>query len=213
MIGEGEDRAFGRVDDVTAQRARIGAVEGDLLNRLHELGVLALPDNLQPAIMYIDFQSAGRKRAAEHHAFRVVADVHKAACPRHDAAKPADIHIADCINLRRAQEGDVQAAAVIEIEHVGRIDEGRRHVRSAKGEAARGDAPNGAAFDRHNQVIDDVLLSRHRCDAFRQANAEVDNVTFLKFQCGAAGDDFALVEGMRREFRRLRRVFQQRTPD
>ena len=111
-----EDAALGHVEHRLARLRRVGAAEGDLLDRLHELAAAAFLHDAQLAVVDLDFEAAGGERAGEHHPARVLADVDEAARAGEPRAEAAHVDVAVGVDLGHAEARHVEAAAVVEVE-------------------------------------------------------------------------------------------------
>src|SRR4029450_12251914 len=98
-----------------ARLGSVAAVEGDLLDRLHELPGLALADDRKLAVGDPDLEAAGGEGSGEHYPARALADVDEAAGPCEARPEPAHVHVAIAVDLGHAQARHVGAAAAGEV--------------------------------------------------------------------------------------------------
>ena len=99
------------------------------------------------------------------------------------------------IDLGEAEEGAVEPAAIVEVELIGLVDDSLRIDRGAEVEAGGRHAADHAGLGRQREQIGDALFRCHGGDAFRHADAEIDDGVGLELQRRAPGDDLALVHG------------------
>ena len=102
------------------------------------------------------------------------------------------LRLPDFVGLGEAEEGEVEAAAVVEVELVRLIDNrlgvgGRAEVQTRCRYAA-----DHAGLGSQRHEVDDALFRGHGRDAFRHADAEVDDRARLQLECRPSRDDFAL---------------------
>ena len=89
-----EHAALGDVEHPLPSRGGEATVEGDLLDRRHELAAAAFLGDAQPAVARSRPEPAGGEGAGEDHGPSVLRDVDEAAGPGEPAAEPADIDVA-----------------------------------------------------------------------------------------------------------------------
>ena len=93
-----------------------------------------------------DVEIAGRQRAAEDHALRVLADVDEAADADDPVAEAADVDVAFGVDLGEREEREIETAAIVEIELRGLLDH--------RGEVL----PAARVAARDRRAADDALL-------------------------------------------------------
>jgi hypothetical protein len=103
------------------------------------------------------------------------------------------LRLPSAVGLGQAEEGDVEPAAVVEIELAGLVDDGLGIDGRAEIEPAGRHAADHAGFGGQREQVDDLFLGRDAGDAFRHADAEIDDVVGGQLHRRAAGDDLALV--------------------
>ena len=113
-----KDRALCDKQGFATLRGCEGSIVANLLDRMHELAMASLSDDLQSAVPAFDLQTTGGKGAAEHDFAGVLTDIHKAANTDNLVSKPADIDIAFGINFGKRQKGDIQSTAIIKIKEL-----------------------------------------------------------------------------------------------
>ena len=117
-----KDRALCDKQGFAPLRGCKGGIVANLLDRMHELAMASLGDDLQSAVPAFDLQTTGGKGAAEHDFAGVLTDIDEAANADNFISEPADIDIAFGINLGKGQKGNIQSTAIIEIKLLGLVD-------------------------------------------------------------------------------------------
>ena len=170
-----EDGALGDVEDLLAIAESGGAVEADVLDFLHKLGL-----------------AFGLEGAAEDEAAGALGDVYKAADASEAVGEAGDIDAAFGIDLDGTKDGDVEAAAVVVVELRGLVDDGLWEVAAAEAEAGGGDAACGAALDGEGELLEAAGFGSDHGDGLGEADAEIDDVSFAHLLQGAGADAFAI---------------------
>src|SRR5271165_761091 len=192
-----EHATLGDVVDRLAAVVGVLSVEGDLLDLLQELPLLAIFQDAELAVLHCHLQAGAGEGADKHHEPRILADIDETACPGEPAAKAADVDVARGIALRHAEAGHVEAAAVVEVELLVLVDH-RIHVDAgAEVAAARRNATDYAGLYGQGQQVGDLLFVGHRRHAFGHADTKVDDAVWWQLEGGAASDDLARVDGGR----------------
>lgn len=90
--------------------------------------------------------------------------------------------------MGHAQKGDVQSAAIVKVK-LGRLVDNRLRVAGgAEIEAACGNTAQNAWLGGQGHQINGLLFIGDIGDAFRHADAKIDDAVRQNFKCGAAGD-------------------------
>ncbi len=172
-----------------------------MLDLVDELAHRAFVDDAQEPIADCDLQPARGERPGEYHLARVLADVDEAARAGQDRAEFADVQVAVTIRLRQSEHRHIESAAIVEIELVRLVDHRLRVGRHAEIESAGRHPADHARFGGERDRLQHALLGRHMRDAFRHADAEVDDIAFGQLHQGAPCDDLALAQRHRRDRR------------
>ena len=102
------------------------------------------------------------------------------------------------VRLGKTQKGCIETTAIVEIELIGLIDDGLRIGRRTEIEPSRRYASNHARFSRERHQIGDLLLIGDVRNAFRHADAEIDDAVGVELKRRAPRNDFPLVQLHRR---------------
>ena len=199
ILAEAEDAALRHEQHRLAVLGREPPAEGDVLDRLDELGAAPFLEDRQPPVADLDLQPAGREGADEDELAGVLRDVDEAARAREPAAEAADIDVAVPVGLREAEAGEVEAAAVVEVELLVLVDDRVGVDRRPEVEPALRQAADDAGLGGERDEVEELLLGGDGRDALRHADAEVDDAAERQLEGAAARDHLALVEGQRRD--------------
>src|SRR5215468_12053475 len=141
----------------------------------YEFGHAPLAGDGKSAVLDVNLRLARHKRADKHHRLGALTDVDKTASSRQPRTKARHVEIAAPVDLGEPQKGAVEPPAIIEVELVGLVDDGLRIDGSTEVEARSRHTADDAWLRRHGEEIADALFGRHRGDALRHADAQVDH--------------------------------------
>src|SRR5208283_4324259 len=134
------------------------------------------------------------KSAAENDLFGALSYVDKATCAGDARSELADVDVSELIHFGHSEDREVESAAVIEVEHVGMVDQGFRVDRRTEIEAAQGYSAHYSRLDGHRHQVTHAFLSADHSNTGGHADAQIDNSVRDHLHGASAAYNFALVK-------------------
>ena len=141
------------------------------------------------SVLFRHVQALGIEGEAENDIVCSGGDVAEAADAGRLIHAPVGIDVAEAVHLQCAHEAAVQAAPVVEIELHGHIADGIRTDHGAKFQSSRGQTAGAAGLHREGKILQYPFRRSVLADLFRDADADVYNVTALEFLRSTPSDD------------------------
>ena len=195
--GEFEDCTLGDIQNGHIDGLCVLAGEGNLLNSGNDLVLLAFLVDDQLAILNMDLQAASSKGAAEDNLLSVLGDVDEAAAASDTGTELGNVDVALLVHLSKAEVSDVQVTTIVEVELVGLVKDAVSIGSSTEVAAAAGNATDSAALSSQTELIANAFFGCNDCNAFGNADTQVNNSVGNELHCCAASHDLALAHCQR----------------